>query len=156
MPDGCGRKKGADPIFPLIFEKRVVNNNQCFDFQLGSNVESTHRFPATSLETDHSVAGFGFEISVHHLYLGRADRPCEGPAVRGRCARNFRSRFTPSFNPELFGNVNEVLGLVVNGILFDIPGVHEDRGDVGFHSKFFPQSIEVFNRGFRDFVPVAG
>jgi hypothetical protein len=108
------------------------------------------------LETDHSVFYIGFEVSVHDLYLGRTDRPCEGPAVGGRCARNFRSRFAPSFDPELFGNVNEVLGLVVNGILFDVPGVHEDGGDVGFHSEFFPQGIEVFYGGFRDFVPVAG
>jgi hypothetical protein len=108
------------------------------------------------LKTYHSVFYFGFEVSIHDLDLGGADRSIKGPTIWGGNCSDFRDRFTPSFNSKLFGDINEVLGFMVDRILLDIPGVHKDGGDIGFHSKFFPQGINILNDRFRDLVPVAG
>ena len=81
MADGGGGKKGTDPVFPLILEKRVMYDNEGLHFQLGGNVQGTHSFTAARLETDHSVSWMGFQVSVHHFHLSGADRSCKCPSV---------------------------------------------------------------------------
>jgi hypothetical protein len=99
---------------------------------------------------------FGFEISVHDLDLGWADGTVKYPPVAGYGC-DFRDGFAPSFDAELFGDVNEVLGFVVDWVLLDVSGVHKDGRDVRFNREFSPKGIKSFaNHGFRDFVPVAG
>jgi len=88
--------------------------------------------------------------------LGGADRTVKLPPIAGD-GGDFGSRFAPSLDPELFGDVNEVLGFVVDGVLLDVTGVDKDGGDVRFDGQFSPESIEIFpDEGFGDFVPVAG
>ena len=86
MSDCYTGKERLDPVFPLIFEKRVVYDNEGLHFQLGRNVKGTHSLASAGLETDHPVVGFGFQVGVHHLYLGWADRTGKDPAIRrGGC-----------------------------------------------------------------------
>ena len=122
-----------------------MDNDECLDFQLGGNIECTHGLSTASLKTDHSVVRGWFQVSVHDFNLGRTNGPRKCPSVRRRCSGDFRDRFAPSGNPKLFGNINEVLSFVVDGVFLHIPRVHKDGRDVGFDREFFAKSIKMFN-----------
>lgn len=131
------REESANPIFPLIPEERVMNEDKSRNPKLCGDVQSAHGFPTSRRKRQNAVFGHGFEVGIDNILLLWTKTSLELPEFGGSlghisCGCLGR---TVLLNPVGFGHIELVLGFEEDGLFGDAVFGHEDGRHIGLDGE---------------------
>ena len=131
------REESTNPIFPLIPEERVMNEDKSRNPKLCGDVQSAHGFPTSRRKRQNAVFGHGFEVGIDNILLLWTKTSLELPEFGGSLGHISRGCLgrTVLLNPVGFGHIELVLGFEEDGLLGDAVFGHEDGRHVGLDGE---------------------